>query len=117
MNIRGYHVIADFFDCRELPTTVESLKEILKCACREAGATILATVSHEFSDGGMSCVVLLAESHCSAHIWPEHRYVSIDIYTCGQSADPWKVRDLLYEYFMPCRLKNEGLTRGVYGAL
>ena len=29
-------------------------------------------------------------SHIAIHIWPKYRYVTIDVYTCGEKSDPWK---------------------------
>ena len=37
----------------------------------------------------MSGVVVIAESHLSIHTWPEFGYAAIDIYTCGETTDPW----------------------------
>lgn len=32
----------------------------------------------------MTGLFLLSESHLSYHTYPESRYISIDVYTCGQ---------------------------------
>ena len=49
----------------------------------EAGSTIVASVFHPFTPQGVTGVVVLEESHLSIHTWPEHGYVAVDFYTCG----------------------------------
>ncbi|MFA9262979.1 MAG: S-adenosylmethionine decarboxylase family protein [Undibacterium sp.] len=53
-------------------------------------------VSHEFPGGGETFVYVLSESHLALHTYPEHKYISIDLYTCG-SCDPSDLRDVLLE--------------------
>ena len=43
---------------------------------------------HVFPDpGGLTGLVMLAESHLSVHTFPEHRYVAINVYCCRQTAE------------------------------
>jgi S-adenosylmethionine decarboxylase len=48
-----------------------------------AGATVVQTLSHHFPGGGLTCVLILAESHAVLHTWPETGAVNIDIFTCS----------------------------------
>lgn len=50
-------------------------------------ATILNTVSHKFQPQGLTCILLLAESHISIHSCPELGTAYADVYTCS-SVDP-----------------------------
>jgi S-adenosylmethionine decarboxylase len=36
----------------------------------------------------VTAIVLLSESHISAHTWPEVGYVAVDVFTCGSSTRP-----------------------------
>ena len=49
---------------------------------------------HEFGgEGGVSGLVLLAESHLSVHTFPEHRYASLNLYCCRpRPAWDWAAR-------------------------
>ena len=43
---------------------------------------------HRFpSPGGVTGVVLLAESHLAVHTWPELDAVTLDVYVCNLRAD------------------------------
>ena len=66
-------------------------------AARHAGATVILDTFHRFKRDGISGVVVIAESHISIHTWPEHRYAAVDVFTCGDSVDPWGVRHYLQE--------------------
>jgi len=52
-------------------------------ALRDAGATIVETVSHHFPGAGLTCVLILSESHAVLHTWPETGTVNIDIFSCS----------------------------------
>lgn len=48
-----------------------------------AGATVVHQASHEFPGAGVTCVLILAESHAVLHSWPETGTVNIDIFSCS----------------------------------
>lgn len=52
-------------------------------ALRDAGATVVQTLSHRFPGGGQTCVLILAESHAVLHTWPESGTVNLDIFSCS----------------------------------
>ena len=45
--------------------------------------------------GGYSGFVMIAESHISCHTFPFRKFVSIDVYTCGDHMD----KDFVVQYF------------------
>ena len=93
----GKHLVLDLKYCdRKLISDRDFLKETLLAACTVSGATILSNSFHSFPPyGGVSGVVIIAESHFSVHTWPEYGYAAIDIFTCGDSLHPQKAVDLL----------------------
>jgi len=52
-------------------------------ALRRAGATVVREVWHEFPDTGLTCVLILSESHAVLHTWPETGTVNVDIFSCS----------------------------------
>jgi S-adenosylmethionine decarboxylase len=52
-------------------------------ALQAAGATVVQTMSHNFPGKGLTCVLILSESHAVLHTWPETATVNIDIFSCS----------------------------------
>src|ERR1700674_2787198 len=52
-------------------------------ALRRAGATVVHELSHAFPETGLTCVLVLSESHAVLHTWPETGTVNIDIFSCS----------------------------------
>ncbi|MGE9657799.1 adenosylmethionine decarboxylase [Snodgrassella alvi] len=82
----GRHCILDVYQINDnwLQDAV-AIEELLRQAAQAAQAHILTSHFHTFGgNGGVTGVLLLAESHISIHTWPEHHYAAIDIFMCGQ---------------------------------
>lgn len=111
----GKHLLLDLKDCeRKLLSDSEFLKDTLLSACRVAGATILSESFHSFPPyGGVSGVVIIAESHFSVHTWPEYDYAAIDIFTCGNSLHPERAVELLVRELQARDHSILELNRGV----
>lgn len=63
----------------------KQIEALLIEAALAAEATILGSHFHTFGEGGgVTGVLLLAESHLSIHTWPEYHYAALDIFMCGQ---------------------------------
>lgn len=84
-HIPGNHGLLDLYGCDEAVLKDEGrLKTALKAAAQAAEAIVLAERFHTFGGaGGITGILLLAESHISIHTWPEHRFVAIDAFICG----------------------------------
>lgn len=52
-------------------------------ALGRAGATIVQALSHAYPGAGLTCVLILRESHAVLHTWPETGTVNIDIFSCS----------------------------------
>ncbi len=79
----GTHLLADLYGGPYLADALR-IEAALTQAARAAGARVLATHFHVFSDsGGVTGMALLAESHISIHTWPELGYAAVDIFICG----------------------------------
>ena len=83
MKFAGTHLLVDLWGATNLDNP-ELIDAALRGAAIRAGATILHSHFHHFSpNGGVSGVVVLAESHISIHTWPEHGFAAIDAFMCG----------------------------------
>lgn len=74
----------DFSECTILAgLTPEAATAAFVKALRDAGATIVETLSHHFPGAGLTCVLILSESHAVLHTWPETGTANIDIFSCS----------------------------------
>ena len=94
----GKHII---IDCKNVSYDVciddKKMLKALAEAAEEAGATVINTCRYHLghnSPPGFACVIMLDESHCSAHSYADKGLLAIDIFTCGKT-DPRKVFEIL----------------------
>jgi S-adenosylmethionine decarboxylase len=81
----GRHYLLDVFDTDRLDDIV-FISEVMKGAAKAAQATVLYQYMHHFEpNNGVTGVIVLAESHCSCHTWPERRTAAFDIFMCGDA--------------------------------
>lgn len=74
----------DMARCDALGTfDAPALAAVFASALTGAGATIVHEAMHEFPGAGLTCVLILAESHAVLHSWPETGTVNIDIFSCS----------------------------------
>jgi len=60
-----------------------AIADAFSAALRAAGATVVEQTHHGFPGGGLTCVLILKESHAVVHTWPETGTVNIDIFSCS----------------------------------
>lgn len=86
----GRHVYGELYDCdpRLLGDEVYLVKVIEKAA--EVGEFTLLDVKAWKISPGVSVIGIVLESHISIHTWPEYKFASVDVYTCGLKGDPFK---------------------------
>lgn len=113
MKAMGCHIVAELSDCdRAILTDVEGVEQAVVRAAEVARAEIREVVFHRFEPHGVSGVVVIAESHLSIHTWPELGYAAIDVYTCGNTADPWLALQYLSEQFRSKTVTTSVIHRG-----
>lgn len=107
----GTHLIVDLYGARRLDD-LTLMEQTLREAVDAAGATLLHIHLHHFSpNGGISGVVVLAESHISVHTWPERQFAAFDIFMCGK-AQPERAIPILERTFTPREVCVDELLRG-----
>lgn len=111
MKFAGMHLLVDLWGASNLgdPAHIDAH---LREAALTAGATILHSHFHHFSpNGGVSGVIVLAESHISIHTWPERDFAAVDIFMCG-ACDPHLTIPVLQRAFAPSRIDIDEQRRG-----
>ena len=112
LKFAGAHLLVDMWGASNLDDP-KFIEEALKDAARAANATILHGHFHHFSPyGGVTGVLVLAESHITIHTWPEREFAAVDIFMCG-SCDPLHALPGLRRAFKPSSLQLSDQKRGV----
>tara|TARA_E500000331_G_scaffold67966_3_gene62634 strand:- start:30472 stop:30972 length:501 start_codon:yes stop_codon:yes gene_type:complete len=87
----GLHVMGDLYNVtcdNEFMVDAELLKEHCLKLVSDAGLSSVGDFFHQFGGGGgVTGMIVLAESHMSLHTWPEKNYVTVDVYVCSYSQD------------------------------
>ncbi len=122
--MEGLHLTADLYQCncsRELLIDADRLAELCRRHTLGVGLTLVDEKWHTFPDhqgepGGVTGMLLLAESHLAVHTWPERAGVTLDVYVCNYSADnSGKAERLMAELLaalQPGRTLRNRLQRG-----
>ena len=114
----GRHIIVEYYECDpDIMNDVSAIEKNMVGAAEKAGATIINSTFHHFSPYGVSGVVVIQESHLAIHTWPEYRYASVDLYTCGDTVDPWVSYQYLKEVFRAGHGSAVEMRRGEMGLL
>jgi S-adenosylmethionine decarboxylase len=129
--MNGLHLTADLQDCAPaLPamTQPDALRTLCLAAVQQAGLQPVGELFHRFGplsassvspleQGGVTGVVLLAESHLAVHTWPELASVTLDVYVCNIGRDnsdmAHYVLNELILAFSPKQAQRHVLRRGV----
>ncbi len=122
--MQGLHLTADLRGCPgtgAAMTEPVALRSLCLQAVAEAGLQAVGELFHRFPPpGGVTGVVLLAESHLAVHTWPELRAVTLDVYVCNLGADnSAKAQALmasLQAAFAPAQVEQHRLPRGAGAA-
>lgn len=114
MEALGRHLLAELYDCdKKIINDVKAVENILTQATIKIGATIVDVSFHTFNPHGVSGVIVIAESHVAIHTWPEYSFASIDIYTCGETVDPWIACDYIGKKLKAKHVSILEMKRGV----
>ena len=97
----------------EVLDDVAGLRRALEHALRTAGATVCQVVSQRFVPQGVTVLALLSESHASVHTYPEVGSMFVDVFTCGEQADPELAVRLLADELGGADTTTTTVERGV----
>jgi len=118
----GEHLLLDLYGVAPaLLRDAAALETALRDAADVLGATILHAHLHRFDSlrtglpageqGGVTGVLLLAESHLSIHTWPEHGFAAVDAFMCGTGTTQ-AARAVFERALAPERIEVRVMQRG-----
>jgi S-adenosylmethionine decarboxylase proenzyme len=118
--VRGHHLTADLAGCPATlaeMTDARALRSVCLACVQAAGLSAVGELFHVFPPpGGVTGMVLLAESHVAVHTWPERGAVTLDVYVCNINHDNAAAADRLLasliEAFAPAHVQRQHWLRG-----
>ena len=118
--MHGLHLTADLHQCAPgtaALTDLQALRALCLQAVAQSGLQAVAELFHTFpAPGGVTGVVLLAESHLAVHTWPELGAVTLDVYVCNlhgdHSAKAEALMALMELAFSPMQVGRQRMARG-----
>lgn len=115
MEALGRQILVEYYDCEKSKIDdVSYVETSLIQAAKESRATLISHNFHKFSPYGVSGVVVIAESHIAIHTWPEYNYAAVDIFTCGETIDPWIIQEYLKTNFQSENVSSMEMKRGMF---
>jgi len=105
----GKHVFGElYFDKPTKLIDLELMKNIVIEAAKVGNMHIVNISSFRFegdhgTNGGVSVMAIILESHIAIHTWPEENYATVDIYSCGANSDPHKAFDYIVSVLKPIK--------------
>jgi S-adenosylmethionine decarboxylase proenzyme len=79
--------------------TVEELEPLMTDVASQCQLTVVNKAFHQFEPFGVTGVLVLSESHFSAHTYPEHETVYVDIFCCSEHFDPERAGSIILNVF------------------
>jgi len=117
MKTLGRHLVVEMYGVQStLLHDLSLAKRVLRESIEACKATFMGEHYTVFAAGGISGIVVIAESHISIHTWPEHGYAAVDIFTCGDQVDPWSAYEVFIKYYSPSKVNVTEIKRGIVEA-
>jgi len=111
----GRHILAEIYGCDpQILNNKEFIEKIMVESALRAGAEVREVAFHKFSPQGVSGVVIISESHLTIHTWPELGYAAVDVFTCGDSVNPWNACDYMTEFLKAKNMTATEIKRGIF---
>ena len=100
----GYHFVGEMhFIGQEILLDNEKIQKVFLDSLISADLTILDIYHHNYQPHGFSAIAILKTSHAAIHTWPEHGYISIDIFICDEFSKGLEVIKFLQHHLKPMK--------------
>ena len=114
--MKGLHIIADLYGCRnrDLLASSAKLRETCVAACKDVGLTVLGDHFYQFQglaatqQGGANGAVL------AIHTWPERDGATLDVYVCNVTCDNSQKAEKLYETLSQALRPDDSLVERIW---
>lgn len=115
MEALGRQILVEYYECDSNKLNdVEFIESAFIEATKASKATVITHNFHKFSPYGVSGVIVIAESHVAVHTWPEYNYAAVDIFTCGDTIDPWVIQEHVKKSLESNNTSSMEMKRGMF---
>ncbi|MDM7275171.1 MAG: adenosylmethionine decarboxylase [Thermoprotei archaeon] len=110
--VHGYHVYGNLIDCvnDSILEDEEALKNLVLEAAKVGNMSVLDVKTWKIGLGA-SVVAIILESHIAIHTWPEFRYATVDVYTCGSHTNPMAAFEYIKSVLKPRKVERGEFPR------
>ena len=109
----GFHFVGEMrFESQNQILNNEKIRRIFMDSLISSDLTILDVYNHNYTPYGYSIIAILETSHAALHTWPEHGYISIDIFICDEFEKGLNALKLLKRSFKPNESEFFYMERG-----
>jgi len=109
----GYHFVGEMrFKEQNLLLENDKIQKIFLDALSYAELITYDIFHHNYKPYGYSAVAILKTSHAAIHTWPEHGYISVDIFICDEFSKGLEVVRFLKNQFKPETFEFLYMERG-----
>ncbi|MBQ2137495.1 MAG: adenosylmethionine decarboxylase [Selenomonas sp.] len=116
MKILARHLTADLFNCQNYQLNDnELIKDMLVNLIQKFEMQLIRLSMEALDSSHTVYMAVLGQGHITMHVYPELKYVSLDIFLCQENAQPDKLGQAVRNYFKPDKTKTTVLKRGDFG--
>jgi len=109
----GYHFVGEMrFSDQNFLLENEKIQKIFLDSLNYADLITYDIFHHNYQPYGYSAVAILKTSHAAIHTWPEHGYISVDIFICDEFSKGLEVLKFLRNQFKPEKYEFLYMERG-----
>ncbi|TFG02954.1 MAG: adenosylmethionine decarboxylase [Promethearchaeota archaeon] len=109
----GHHFVGELrFKNQQILLKNEEIHQIFLESLFSTGIIVHDVFKYTFHPYGYTAIAILKSSHAAIHSWPEHGYISIDIFVCDEYSKGLNVMKILKQRFKPEYSEFYYLERG-----
>lgn len=109
MDTKGMHLLCDiWFDEPVDNKLVDKLTSVV-----DENLTVMNRSRYDFEPEGSTIAYILAESHFTVHTYPEHQYISMDIYICTDEIDLDGILEKMLSGIKVSKMTKNLVVRGI----
>jgi len=105
---RGFHVFCCFYDCRyKYLNNPYRIRHFLKKAITSAGMHYVKSTWQTYKPQGVSLTSYITESSINISTYPEHNFLGMQVWSCGEKVDIKKFIKSIRKILRPKRIIQE----------